>query len=290
MRVVDIRPVINAALSRMIHTINTGPGLHSYFESPGVFYIEVNRSPSEDGEDGEDATDVAYIGEYPWIEVEPEPRVVRHTGPGPSENTVDFTGDAWVSIASPPTIGSDQMGHLTTADDLTVAYTHANAQSATQTVTIQGGGDITGSGTITFDAKGHRAGGDSTIELSFTETSGGEGKVKVTSNDTTADYLLNKLAAGDGIAITEVNDAGDEDARIALKFCTSPSNGDLFKWNTASTCLTPVTPEDVEVVTDYRVDAATFKLQKKTRTVTVIAATSESAWTDVHTGEECDDS
>jgi len=43
----------------------------------------------------------------------------------------------------------------------------------------------------------------------------------------------------------------------------------------------------VEVVTDVRVDASTFKIQKKTRNITVLAAGAESAWTDVHTGEEC---
>ena len=41
-------------------------------------------------------------------------------------------------------------------------------------------------------------------------------KVKVSANDTTADYLLAKLAAGSRIAITELNDGGDEDAQIAV--------------------------------------------------------------------------
>ena len=39
--------------------------------------------------------------------------------------------------------------------------------------------------------------------------------VKVSENDTTTGYLGSKLAAGTGITITEVNDAGDEDAQIA---------------------------------------------------------------------------
>lgn len=41
-------------------------------------------------------------------------------------------------------------------------------------------------------------------------------KVKVSANDTTADYLLAKLAAGSRIAITELNDGGNEDAQIAV--------------------------------------------------------------------------
>lgn len=44
---------------------------------------------------------------------------------------------------------------------------------------------------------------------------------------------------------------------------------------------------NVTVVTDVQVDESTLKLQKKTRTITVLAAGTESAWTDVHTGEEC---
>ncbi len=45
--------------------------------------------------------------------------------------------------------------------------------------------------------------------------SGTNDKVKVTSNDTTENYLLSKLAAGTGITISETNDGGDEDATIA---------------------------------------------------------------------------
>lgn len=46
--------------------------------------------------------------------------------------------------------------------------------------------------------------------------SGSNDKVKVTSNDTTEDYLYNKLAAGTGITVTETNDGGNEDATITL--------------------------------------------------------------------------
>lgn len=45
--------------------------------------------------------------------------------------------------------------------------------------------------------------------------SGSNDKVKVTSNDTTENYLFSKLAAGAGITISETNDGGDEDATIA---------------------------------------------------------------------------
>lgn len=51
-------------------------------------------------------------------------------------------------------------------------------------------------------------------EVAFT----GEGtdeKVKISSNDTTADYLNGKLVAGTGISLTEGNDGGDETLTIA---------------------------------------------------------------------------
>lgn len=41
-------------------------------------------------------------------------------------------------------------------------------------------------------------------------------KVRVTSNDTTPNYLLAKLAAGTGIILTETNDGGDEDVTISV--------------------------------------------------------------------------
>lgn len=76
----------------------------------------------------------------------------------------------------------------------------------------------------------------STRLLGYTpSTSGGDNKVKVTSNDTTADYLLPKLRAGAGISITEYNDGGYEQVEItntgaiALEKCgiflTGPYDG-----------------------------------------------------------------
>jgi len=40
-------------------------------------------------------------------------------------------------------------------------------------------------------------------------------KVKVSENDTVTDYLINKLVAGDGITLTETNDASDENLTIS---------------------------------------------------------------------------
>lgn len=61
--------------------------------------------------------------------------------------------------------------------------------------------------------------------LSFSDLAGSPGflttdeLVKVSSNDTTSDYLINKLVAGSpGIAIIEVNDGGNETLRIVNTF------------------------------------------------------------------------
>lgn len=50
--------------------------------------------------------------------------------------------------------------------------------------------------------------------IKLSSGSGTDEKAKVSSNDTTSDYLINKLTAGDGLKWTEVNDAGDEDYKI----------------------------------------------------------------------------
>jgi len=57
----------------------------------------------------------------------------------------------------------------------------------------------------------------STRLLGYAPDSGtSDHKVKVTSNDTTADYLLAKLQAGANISITEINDGGYERVEIAV--------------------------------------------------------------------------
>ena len=57
--------------------------------------------------------------------------------------------------------------------------------------------------------------GTAWVDLTASAGAGADEKVKVSSNDTVADYLLNKLAAGSGISITEVNDGAEEDVALA---------------------------------------------------------------------------
>jgi len=53
-------------------------------------------------------------------------------------------------------------------------------------------------------------------------TTAGDEKVGVTTNDTTPDYLQNKVADGVGITTTVLNPSGDEDLQIAVDFATNP--------------------------------------------------------------------
>lgn len=48
------------------------------------------------------------------------------------------------------------------------------------------------------------------VDVTSSISSSVDEKVKVTSNDTTADYLFNKVVAGPNITIVEANDGGDE--------------------------------------------------------------------------------
>lgn len=53
-------------------------------------------------------------------------------------------------------------------------------------------------------------------------TGGSDEKVSVSSNDTTPDYLVNKVTGGDGITVTETDDAGDETLDIDIDLDTDP--------------------------------------------------------------------
>lgn len=52
-------------------------------------------------------------------------------------------------------------------------------------------------------------------------------KIKVSSDDTTADFLLDKLIAGTGITLTELSGGGDEDIEIKLTTAAVSDHGAL---------------------------------------------------------------
>ncbi len=59
------------------------------------------------------------------------------------------------------------------------------------------------------------------------DASGGSSdhKVMVSSDDTTPDYLENKLSAGNGIALTELNEGGNETEQVAVSLNSGEATG-----------------------------------------------------------------
>lgn len=57
---------------------------------------------------------------------------------------------------------------------------------------------------------------NSAVSLSTMAASGNDEKVGISSNDTTPDYLVNKVTGGTGITVTETDDGGDETLDIGL--------------------------------------------------------------------------
>lgn len=76
--------------------------------------------------------------------------------------------------------------------------------------------------------------------------SDGNDQVAVTSNDTTPDYLLDKLTAGANITLTELNDGGDESVQIDA----DPFDPDAFHDNVDGeyNALTAATPANADVL------------------------------------------
>lgn len=101
-----------------------------------------------------------------------------------------------------------------------------------------------------------------------------------------ATILWREGGTGSQWAIIRLGTAGlrklDDLADVTL---TSPATGDLLRYDAGDQQWKKLTPTTLTVITDYRINGLT--LQKKTRTITIIAAEAESAWTTVHTGTTC---
>ena len=65
---------------------------------------------------------------------------------------------------------------------------------------------------------------DESVDLSATSTTPDE-EVKVSANDTTKGKLIDKVAAGAGIVINELNDGADEDLEISRSPPRAPPAG-----------------------------------------------------------------
>jgi hypothetical protein len=92
--------------------------------------------------------------------------------------------------------------------------------------------------------------------------------------------LIDRLEEAEATITTITIEAGN------LPPVTGSDNGKILL--VVDGAWTKFTPETITVLTNYQIDGATRKFQKKSRANTiVISADDESAWTDVHTGGEC---
>jgi hypothetical protein len=87
--------------------------------------------------------------------------------------------------------------------------------------------------------------------------------------------------ADDEVSFTVPDDLGD----LADVSVSSPSNGDLLQYNSTSGKWEKVSTATQTVVTAVQVDGVLVQI--KTRSIKVIAAGDESAWTTIHTGTNC---
>lgn len=98
-----------------------------------------------------------------------------------------------------------------------------------------------------------------------------------------------KVTADTGISITK--DCADgikvKNTSPATAIVATPGGPLEFTLNPDGTITASITTTSVTVVTDVRVDGTNKKLQYKSRSITVIAAGTESGWTDFHTGVGC---
>jgi len=75
-------------------------------------------------------------------------------------------------------------------------------------------------------------------------------KIKVSSNDTTENYLLAKLAAGIGIALSETGDGGDEDVTIRTAVDTGGWFASVTDQITGPTLVPVSTDTAIDIVID----------------------------------------
>ena len=95
-------------------------------------------------------------------------------------------------------------------------------------------------------------------------------------------------AAGDDNGLPNITvQANRDQAFYTMANSTSIPTGTVIPYALADDGEYYMLGHFIEVVTDYRVDGATRKFQKKTRNVWVLTTGTESGWVDVHTGDAC---
>lgn len=123
-----------------------------------------------------------------------------------------------------------------------------------------------------------------------------EPKVDYADGSTITERDLDKSARQEIYAIQELQNEIDALKAIIENITTvagnlpavdASKNGYVLQVVAGSWALVPTT--SVTFVTNYQVDGTSMKFQKKTQTGKVVNTPgSESAWTDVHTGSDCD--
>ena len=108
-----------------------------------------------------------------------------------------------------------------------IAFTDV-ANTFTENQTIDGTDKIYLNDTGTYiyddgtDLKFKDSNNSETSLSTLAATGGSDEKVGISSNDTTPDYLVNKITGGDGITATETTDGGDETLDIDVDLATDP--------------------------------------------------------------------
>lgn len=130
------------------------------------------------------------------------------------ENIVIASGVSFLNFEGNANVVNDGGDHITvtiSGGDITIQEDDLPIASGVNIVNFEGDVIVTNNG-----------GGKTTILVTTSGDPGTDELVKISSNDTTANYLFNKVVAGSGITIAELNDGSNEQLRITSS--ASPSD------------------------------------------------------------------
>jgi hypothetical protein len=98
---------------------------------------------------------------------------------------------------------------------------------------------------------------------------------------------IDELPAGASAVLAVRHGGSTRYVRVALNMPQGDSDYDCLLWDATAGAWEAAATTTATVVTDYRFDETTGKLQKKTRVLRVISAETESDWTDGHEPGTC---